>query len=1296
MKTKNLYKIFLLLAFWLCTISVDGQRIRTIDNRQGLPDNSVNCITQDANGFVWMGTSDGLARYDGSTFYTYRHKKDDESSIINSNIYNMLPVKTGIYISTERGVDFYSFTDGRFHHCLTPAGKSVNDAVTGFAQIEGKVIFSTGAGCLYEIVGNKTLAIQTPERVYSICPYGKMLFAVGDSKVMLLTAKGRLVSECKVPLQGTFTTNSFSSRNTGLVYVGNGFGKAAMAFGIKHNKIVKADVEVPSNLTSVVDYAGGVAFGTDGKGVVLQTRNGIQTWNTDNGLCGYAVYSLYTDRQGNLWVGTYRTGASVVTDESELLSIIESGVATAVAADESRLFIGLDGGGLSIVDKATGKRNTYTTANSTLSGNNIISMAIDQQNLWMAVYGKGLEKYNLATGKFQFIPLQPTPSEDVIWAICDDQHGNIWVGGKNIFVVNKKTGNVSIMPKLKGKGCSAICYSGGYVWIGNEYGLYKIDAKTRRILAHFNASSSVCPLPDNYVRFMRTDSNGRIWMAFKDDDVCRLDMRKNKIERFGLRQGLTCNNMVSLVDDGNGQLWVGTTDGLFRFVEKSGLFIRMDGDNRLPGTYTIGAVYGSRTSLYLGSSRGVVCINVGNIPDNPLYKAVSFTSLTLTNGRRYELNGSRPQPITLAYDENFFTVGFGVPEYSSPRQVNFTCYLKGLEQDWREMSVAQEVSYTNVPPGHYELLVQCLDVNGKWTATSVLDITITPPWYMTWWAKLLWGMMVLLAVYIALRLYLHELDNKHQLELASVERESERRLNEAKTNFYTSITHELRTPVFLISAQLEELLQDAKEIVKVPLIYLDTIHRNALRLNELVNRVVDFRKVGAENLKLNTTKSNVVQFCRSLARSYSDMFYQKNIEFEKKYPDCEVILDFDPLKLELIISNLMTNAFKYTKKGGKVVMTVNDEADRVVFSVKDNGIGIDNKYLDTIFESFFRSDRGKQQSQGDGLGLSFVKSLVELHGGEISVKSEMGKGSDFTFYIPKNVQSTEKMVVVDRSVTAITHKKISNPAATHTILIIDDEQETVDILTRYLEKDFKIEKAYNGEEGLSMAAKTLPDIILCDIMMPKMNGLEFLKTLKNYKNLQGIKVIIFTADTSEDDMMTAFDSGADAYITKPISLQLLRKRIDRMIAETDNSYVVSYMTKGMTMANGVAKTNDDEAETPQEAKRTYTKEEQIFLLRCREIIDDNLTNSDFNIDFLADSLAMSHSTLYKKMKAMTGMSLIEFINDYRIYKAVQLFRHGETNVSQVAEACGISDPKNFRTLFKRKMNITPKQFVQNL
>ena len=280
-------------------------------------------------------------------------------------------------------------------------------------------------------------------------------------------------------------------------------------------------------------------------------------------------------------------------------------------------------------------------------------------------------------------------------------------------------------------------------------------------------------------------------------------------------------------------------------------------------------------------------------------------------------------------------------------------------------------------------------------------------------------------------------------------------------------------------------------------------------------------------------------------------------------------------------------------------MTVNDEADRVVFSVKDNGIGIDNKYLDTIFESFFRSDRGKQQSQGDGLGLSFVKSLVELHCGEISVKSEMGKGSDFTFYIPKNVQSTEKMVVVDRSVTAITHKKISNPAATHTILIIDDEQETVDILTRYLEKDFKIEKAYNGEEGLSMAAKTLPDIILCDIMMPKMNGLEFLKTLKNYKNLQGIKVIIFTADTSEDDMMTAFDSGADAYITKPISLQLLRKRIDRMIAETDNSYVVSYMTKGMTMGSVVAPAIlAYVAYNPKAVEQTPEAQEGILWLVC--------------------------------------------------------------------------------------------------
>jgi DNA-binding response OmpR family regulator/nitrogen-specific signal transduction histidine kinase len=540
-----------------------------------------------------------------------------------------------------------------------------------------------------------------------------------------------------------------------------------------------------------------------------------------------------------------------------------------------------------------------------------------------------------------------------------------------------------------------------------------------------------------------------------------------------------------------------------------------------------------------------------------------------------------------------------------------------------------------------------------------------------------------------LRFYLRAIAIKHQAELTEVAKESQQKLVDAKMNFYTSITHELRTPVFLIGAQLEELLDEHKSVISVPSSYLHVMYRNAMKLNRLVSRVIDFRKMDQGKLKLTIQCKDVVEFCHTMIEDYIELCSQKNITFDFEAPDHPVMLDFDSEKLEMIISNLVSNAYKYTNVKGNVSLSIDDWEDRVVFSVKDNGIGIEEKVKDTIFESFFRSEGGQKQSRGDGIGLSFVKDLLDMHGGTIRVESEVNKGSNFIFDIPKKrgdeAQESIVMPFEELESESVDDKEkkrnvsgelnVINPAATHSILVIDDERETVNLLERNLVKDFKIYKAYNGEEGLQVARETLPDLIICDMMMPKMDGLEFLKQLKNDKKLQHIKIIIFTAKTSEDAMMTAFDHGADAYLTKPISLKLLRTRVDRMIAESENATITSNFSK---------------------EKKSYNKEEQIFLLRCREIIDDQIQNPDFNIDFLADKLAMSHSALYKKIKIMTGMSLIEFINDYKIYKAVLLFKQGTTSIETVCEQCGFNDVKNFRNLFKRKMNMTPKQYVQSL
>ena len=390
--------------------------------------------------------------------------------------------------------------------------------------------------------------------------------------------------------------------------------------------------------------------------------------------------------------------------------------------------------------------------------------------------------------------------------------------------------------------------------------------------------------------------------------------------------------------------------------------------------------------------------------------------------------------------------------------------------------------------------------------------------------------------------------------------------------------------------------------------------------------------------------------------------------------------------MEILLSNLISNAFKYTPEGGKIVLSIDETDEKITLVVEDNGIGIKKEFQDAIFERFFQVENTAIFSTGDGIGLSFVKHLVELHDGTIHVESELNKGAKFIVELPKKergdepVSSEEEIIIVpksekDNAYVSLAVESASSPAAPHTLLIIDDESEILDMLERFLSGDFKILKASNGMDGLSLVQTALPDIIICDVMMPKMSGTDFLQLMKGDKKLAHIPVIMLTAKTSEEDQMVAFDCGADAYLTKPISLKYLRKRIDQLWARVESAEVV----------NSLAKT-----------EKKYSKEEQKFLLKCREVIDNNLNNSSFEIMAFAEHMGMSHSTLYRKIKGMTGMTVVEFINEYRLFKAVQYFKEGETNIGTVCAKCGFNDVKHFRDLFKRKMNMTPKQYVLSL
>lgn len=1279
-------KTFLLTAFVLISLSVSAQKFfRSFNTTQGLADNTVYCSRQDANGFLWLGTANGLCRFDGISFTTYQNRPQDAKSICCNIVRDVQPVDSGLWIATDLGIDFYSFRDGVFHHCKRQGYRTSGIDIKRFNKFlktdmnllvvdNGGNVYRHKNGYLFETIDQKN------HRFDAIALFrDNMILAAGPKGLYLINeANFHVVDQLTFEARITSLVNIYYSRNKGVVFVGYGIGYESRAFRIENNYIRESKAYVPPGLMATCDFGANTVFGIDGNGLVIdngETLTNYTPYNSD--ISGDAVYSLYVDNQDNLWVGTYRMGLNLYSEQFRWFNILNRNnhqlsydIVASVVPDRKLLYLGLDGGGLEVYHVDTKERTTYNSGNSRLPGDNVISILNDGAYLWMAVYTKGLVRYSKQDHDFETWPMPLIePDANNVWTICDDSLGNIWIGGPKVFVFNKQTHQ--IIPVDSMIHCLGFALHGEYMWVATRYhGLYKIQCRSRKIVAVYSDKVKTPGFPSGELSLVYVDRKGHLWLSFEQGGFCRFDEEQKRVYQYGPNNGLACNCVRSIQEEESGDMVIGTSNGLFRYVAAANMFVQLNLDEKTT-EFTPHSSAANSQCVFFGTTNGLVFFNPASISISKTKHHVSFTRFKLTSGEELDIDLYLQESgeIKLEHNQNFFTICFSVPELVSPERIHFQCQLRGLEDDWKELGYRHEVSYTNVLPGSYELLVRSTNADGTWGEASVLKIKVSPPWYLMWWAKLLWTLLILTFVILLVWIYLRSLRVKHQMEMAAIEKELQRNLDEAKMNFYTSITHELRTPVFLIAAQLEEILENASDIVKVPYTYLDAVRRNTLRLNQLISRVIDFRKLGAENLDLQLSCADVVRFCKDKTDSYTEMFNQKKIKYSFFASVDELLLDYDELKLELIISNLLSNAFKYTNHGGNVSFSIEDTPDRVIFKVKDNGIGIDERVRDTIFESFFRSERGRKQGAGDGLGLSYVKNLVELHHGEISVESEMGKGSVFQFFIPKQLRHSDnkpQALLMDETA----HK--GNPAAMYSILIVDDEQETVEVLERYLESDFKIEKAYNGEDGLRKAQEILPDLIILDLMMPRMNGLEMLTRLKRDKKLQHIKIIVFTAKAAEDDMLMAFDKGADVYLTKPVSLKMLRKRIDQLLLKTTD------------------------VPEPVTDHKTYTKEEQKFLLRVREVIEDNLQNPNFSIVFLAEQLGMSHSPLYKKLRQMTGMSLIEFVNDYRIYKAVQLFRQGETNVESVAEAVGINDLKNFRTLFKRKMQMTPKQFVQNL
>lgn len=1308
---KSLKRLLLILSILLpVKVSAEYEHFRLWDMSDGLSNNTVKSITQDRLGFIWVGTFDGLCKFDGVHFTIFKNDSKDSLSIINNHVEVVLASEDDLWVGTELGLNLYSDKENCFYPCELMYSSGKREKLTKSI----KNIVKSGES-IFVLTFTRELLIQKEGVVFELCDYKKEIkwVSISSYKEGLLLGYATdglyVIDANKMSIRGYFPFRSkvlsdclYYSVNRETAFLGFGIGYPSLAFRIKKDcSIEKLEIEVPSNVKTIVDYKKETLFGTDGNGLIILSEKGYSVISSEKSdISSDAIHSLFVDQGQNLWIGTYRGGLNTSSDHYDWFKAycvrnkkLSYDMVTAIISQNEQLYVGLDGGGLNIYDLENNRLQKYTTKNSAIPGDNILSLSVDEHFAWLGIYSKGLCRYSLSghTFKNYVLPsIKGKENENRIWQIKDDGEGNIWIVAEDVYRFNKESETFTVIDNLSNLNASTILLEKDVIWLCTMGGgIYKFDRKTTKLLEHYYKGAQKTDIPGNMIRYMFIDSRRQVWFSIEYAGLYKLDQATGVVTSYGTQKGLTDTNVVGILEDKSGYLWVSTFNGLFRYNPANERFMRFGKEDNLSSTqFNYNAYFQKDDTMYFGSTGGLFSFKPADIKYDKPVNHVYLTSIEFLNHKNKVVNlyGMEPKDLYLSYDQNFFTIHFSTPELISPDKIQFSCYMKNFENGWSQISDARQVSYTNIPPGEYYFYVKASDNEGQWSAhSSCLKIIITPPWWKTTWALSLWAILIIGFIIFIFLLYRHELNIKHMVRLNEIEKKAAKDINEAKLSFYTNITHELRTPIFLITAPLEGLLtrKEGKGPVSVSKSYLAGMYRNAMKLNKLISRIIDFRKLESGKLKLEPQFLNLVAFCKDLTIDYEALCQQKNIIFHFLPARTVIRVEFDPEKMETLLSNLISNAFKYTPEGGKIVLSIDETDEKVTLTVEDNGIGIKKEFQEAIFERFFQVENPEIFSTGDGIGLSFVKYLVELHEGAIRVESEPNQGSKFIFDLPKKnrvgeqVTSSEEKIILPECLeeNAFLVKAAFSPTAPHTILLIDDEIEILDMMEGSLSSDFKIIKASNGIEGLSMVQSALPDLVVCDVMMPKMNGIEFLQLMKNDKKLAHIPVIMLTAKTSEEDHMLAFDCGADAYLTKPISLKYLRKRIDRLLVRVESAEIVNSLTK---------------------MEKKYSKEEQKFLLRCREIIDNNLNNADFEIVAFAEQMGMSHSTLYRKIKGLTGLTVIEFINEYRLFKAVQYFKEGETNIGAVCVKCGFNDMKHFRDLFKRKMNTTPKQYVLNL
>jgi signal transduction histidine kinase/ligand-binding sensor domain-containing protein/DNA-binding response OmpR family regulator len=1370
------------------SVAQEDFRLTQLSVNQGLSHSDVTAIIQDQTGYLWLGTNNGLNRYDGNKVKVFKSKPNEPGSLQDSKITKLFADRGDrIWIGTQTaGLCYYEKKTQRFHAVDLKSALNYSNKITQ-SPFKISVILEDKKGRIWVAVrylGVFVIHIDQENKISKIQNFPlsdlskesrsgiQTILIASEDTALLGTDDGLHVFNQQTgkterlpgDINNQVVNSIFKDRN-GTIWVGR-FDGLYILDAKRKLFPVRLSAEVKNIKTIAQDKMGYIWLGSFGYGACR-----MELFNPNLGKDHiFEVYPLnkralqtdfigsierincfLQDKYGLLWIGTSSGGAGYINiGQREIKRIQNMPVAdpilpddyvTAVFAEAGRIWIGTRKG-LSVYEGAGKIR-------SILKEVHITSIHKDTENVfWVTTRTEGLKKIGYLKGnsvspKVENAPIKGLPRD--LADITEDHLKQLWIASvsRGVFIVKKGEKEALTFAKysnglsLSSKQINSLYRDPLYpsIWVSTkDAGVDKIEQNGDQVslLKNYRYKMAGGGLSSDHIWPIKRSNDSTVWIGTLGGGINRLTQGKNgreKISYITTDHGLIDNDIEAMELDEKGNLWLAGY-GLSRYDPITGRVVFFDHNDGLQSNaFKVGASFkDSVGQLYFGGINGLNYFNPEDFGDSRIRPDILFTDLKIFNvstpiqeeaGAMLTKALNFTEKLVFKASQNDFTLEFAGIQLAQHTKLIYHYKLEGYNKDWIQTGVSS-ASFSNLDPGTYRFKVYSSYNNIK-SIVRTMEIKVLPPWWLTWWAFAIYLFLVVMAFYFYRKIINKENSLKNELVIA----EKEKELNRAKLEFFTNISHELRTPLSLIYGPITELLQQVEEGSKDK---LWLIYRNTKRLMTLSNQLLDFRKMESGKLKLNAADGDIINFIREIWLVFKDKAREASVSYHMSTENEKVRLYFDREKMELVFSNLLSNAFKYTGKGGSIKInvyvkgaidqeavyeneTLTDNYLEVV--VEDNGVGIPPQEIEKIFDIYYQVANSRSlKSNGTGLGLSIAKGIMDLQRGFIKVESRLQQGSRFIVGIPfgrmhlgesnliADYKGPDHLVHYDEvsvpevkegllqttdsyfsefwsEESLITTEDAHFESRKWKILLIEDNPELLDYLKNNFNRSFKVVTARDGLEGWGKVQLHLPDLVISDVMMPEMNGLELCRLIKSSPGYSFIPILLLTARTASIYEIEGIETGADDYITKPFDIRLLNAKVNNLLQ--NRVKIKEYYRNVISL---------------KEIKPESSNSDEMFVNRMIEVVEGNLENKDFGVLVLAQELAMSKSSLFKRVKDITGSSPVDFIRSVRIRKAAKLLLNGHLNVNEVAVQVGISDLKYFREQFRKHYGTTPTEYVR--